>query len=63
MSNSWWVLADVSLNCPKLGCIIVQMQASLTMWQIRAAGSEARQRKQVLKLKLKALRDVSIKEL
>lgn len=63
MNNGWWVLADVSLNCPKLGHVIVQMQVSLLMWQILSAGSEARQRKQVLQLKLKALRDSNTKEL
>lgn len=33
------------------------------MWQILATGSEARQRKQVLQLHLKALGDINIKEL
>lgn len=61
MGNDWWVLAGS--DHPRLGRVIVQMQASLLIWQILAAGREARQRKQILQPKLKALRPINIKEL
>lgn len=64
MDNSWGILADLCLlTVPNLCLVIVQMQASFLTWQILAAGSESRQRKQVLQLKLKALGDANMKEL